>query len=76
MKLSTCLIEFFSHYLPRIKGVSRRTIESYRGTFTLLLPFAAQYLSIKTESLKIYHLSQDVILFVSVSIENMVVYFQ
>ena len=62
MRLSTCLIQFFSQYLPRIKGVSDRTIESYRHTFTLFLPFAAQYFSIKVESLKIYHLSQDVIL--------------
>ena len=62
MRLSTCLIQFFSQYLPRIKGVSDRTIESYRDTFTFFLPFAAQYFSIKIESLKIYHLSQDVIL--------------
>ena len=62
MKLSTCIIEFFSQYLPRIKGVSRRTIEAYRETFTLFLPFAAQYFSIKVPSLKIYHLTQEVIL--------------
>jgi len=62
MKLSTCLIEFFSQYLPRIKGLSKWTIESYRGTFTLFLPFAAQYFSIKIPSLQIYHLTQDVIL--------------
>jgi site-specific recombinase XerD len=62
MKLSTCLIEFFSHYLPRIKGVSKRTIENYRLTFTLFLPFAAQYFSVKVSSLQLYHLTQDVIL--------------
>ena len=62
MKLSTCLIEFFSHYLPRIKGVSKRTIENYRLTFTLFLPYAAQFYSIKVSSLQLYHLTQDVIL--------------
>ena len=62
MKLSTCLIEFFSQYLPRIKGVSKRTIESYQETFTLFIPFVAQYFSIKIQSLKIGHLSTDVIL--------------
>ena len=62
MKLSTRLIEFFSQYLPRIKGVSKRTIENYRVTFTLFLPFAAQYFSIKVSSLQLYHLTQDVIL--------------
>jgi site-specific recombinase XerD len=62
MKLSTCLIEFFSQYLPRIKGVSKRTIESYRETFTLFLPFAAQYFSIKVPSLRLDHLSTDMII--------------
>ena len=62
MKLSTCLIEFFSQYLPRIKGVSKWTIESYRGTFTLFLPFAAQYFSIKVLSLRLDHLSTNMIL--------------
>jgi integrase/recombinase XerD len=62
MKLSTCLVQFFSQYLPRIKGVSKRTVEAYHCTFTLFLPFAAQYFSIKIESLRIYHLSQNVIL--------------
>jgi len=40
MKLSTCLIQFFSQYLPRVKGVSERTIESYLSTFALFLPFS------------------------------------
>ena len=61
MKLSTCLIQFFGQYLPRIKGVSKRTVKAYHYTFTLFLPFAAQYFSIKIQSLKVYHLSPDVI---------------
>jgi len=61
MRLSTCLIQFFSQYLPRIKGVSKRTIEAYHCTFTLFLPFAAQYFSIKIQSLRVYHLSPGVI---------------
>ena len=60
MKLSTCLVQFFSQYLPRIKGVSKRTVEAYHCTFTLFLPFAAQYFSIKIQSIKVYHLSPDV----------------
>lgn len=62
MRLSTCLIKYFCEYLPRIKGVSKQTIDTYRCTFTLFLPFAAQYYSIKVSSLRIGHLSQDVIL--------------
>jgi site-specific recombinase XerD len=70
MKLSTCIIQYFDQYLPRIKGVSKRTIESYRDTFTLFLPFAAQYFSIKIQSLRIYHLTPDVILAFLSYLEN------
>ena len=62
MKLSTCLIEFFSQYLPRIKGVSKRTIENYRVTFTLFIPFLSQFFSIKIQFLRIDHLTPEVIL--------------
>ena len=62
MKLSTCIIQFFDQYLPHIKGSSQHTIKSYRDTFALLLPFAAQYLSVKIDSLQLDHLSADLIL--------------
>jgi len=62
MKLSTCVHQFFDQYLPRIKGVSENTIKDYRITFTLFLPFVAQYYSIKIKSLRVEHLSQVVIL--------------
>ena len=62
MKLSTCIIQFFDQYLPHIKGSSQHTIKSYRDAFALLLPFAAQYLSVKIDSLQLDHLSADLIL--------------
>jgi len=62
MKLSTCIHQFFDQYLPRIKGVSPNTIKAYRDTFGLFLPFAAQYHSIKIDSLRVEHLSVDLIL--------------
>jgi len=62
MKLSTCIYQFFDHYLPRIKGSSDHTIKAYRDTFTLFLPFAAKYRSIKIDSLKVEHLSTELIL--------------
>jgi len=62
MKLSTCIYKFFDQYLPSIKGASRRTTQAYRDTFTLLLPFAARHFSIKIESLRVKHLSSDLIL--------------
>jgi len=62
MKLSTCLHQFFDHYLPRIKGSGDNTIKAYRDAFTLSLPFAAKHLSIKIESLRVEHLSTSLIL--------------
>ena len=62
MKLSICIHQFFDQYLPRIKGLSENTIKDYRSTFTLFLPFAAQYYSIKIKSIRVEHLSQVVIL--------------
>jgi integrase/recombinase XerD len=62
MKLSTCIHQFFGQYLPHLLGVSEHTIQTYRDTFTLFLPFAADYLSIKIESLMIDHLSVELVL--------------
>jgi len=62
MRLSSCIIEFFNHYLLDIKGASRHTVQSYRDTFSLLLPFAATYHGIKIDSLSLEHLSSDLIL--------------
>ena len=62
MKLSTCIYKFFDQYLPRIKGSTEQTIKAYRDTFSIFLPFVAKYRSIKIASLKIDHLSSDLIL--------------
>ena len=62
MKLSTVVYQFFSTYLPHIKGVSSATIKTYRDAFTLFLPFAANYYSIKINALTLDHLSTELIL--------------
>jgi site-specific recombinase XerD len=62
MKLSSSLHQFFNHYLPHIKGLSPRTIKAYRDAFKLFLPFAARHNRIKIRSLKIEHLSSELIL--------------
>jgi len=62
MNLSILIHQFFDQYLPRIKGSSQQTIRTYRDTYTLLLPFAANYHGVKVRSLKIGHLSNDLIL--------------
>jgi len=62
MKFSVCIHKFFGQYLPQIKGVSECTIKTYRDTFTLFLPYAAQYRSIKIDSLKMKHISSRLII--------------
>ena len=62
MKLSTCIHRFFDQYLPHIKGVSPHTVKAYRDAFKLLMPFAAKYHGIKIESLRLEHVSSDLIL--------------
>ena len=62
MNLSTAVHQFFDQYLFRIKGCSKRTIESYREVFTLFLPFAAAYYKIKIPCLTVDHLSIELIL--------------
>ena len=62
MKLSTCLHQFFDQYHPRIKGSAQNTIKAYRDAFTLFLPFTADKLSMKIESIRVEHLSTPLIL--------------
>ena len=62
MKVSTCIHMFFNQYLTHIKGLSPHTVKAYRDTFKLLLPFAATYHGIKIESLRLEHISSDLIL--------------
>ena len=62
MKLSVCIHQFFDQYLPNIKGMSHNTIRSYRDTFKIFLPFAANYYGIKIKSLAAEHLSPELII--------------
>lgn len=62
MKLSARVHQFFDYYLPKIKAVSPHTIKSYRDTFKLFLPFAADYYGIKIRSLRVEQLSSELIL--------------
>jgi integrase/recombinase XerD len=62
MKLSTPIHQFFDHYLPNIRGMSPQTIQTYRDTFKLFLPFAAKYYGIKIRSLRVEHLTVELII--------------
>ena len=62
MRLSPCIHQFFHQYLPHIRGMSHHTIQSYRDAFKLLLPFAADYYNIKISSLRLNHISTELII--------------
>lgn len=62
MKLSSSIHQFFDHYLPHIKGASEQSIKSYRDAFRLFLPFATSHCGVKIRSLRLEHLSPDLIL--------------
>ena len=62
MKLSPFIHQFFVNYLPHIKGASPYTVKTYRDAFKLFLPFTAQYHGIKIKSLRVEHLSSELIL--------------
>jgi hypothetical protein len=62
MKLSTALYQFFGTYLPHIRGLSHRSIRTYRDVFKIFLPFAADYRGIKIASLNVDHLTVELIL--------------
>lgn len=62
MRLETCIYRFFDQYLPHLKGSSDQTIKAYRDVFSLFLPFVAHKLSIQIASLRVEHLSPDMVL--------------
>ena len=71
MRLSSAIHQFFSKYLSYIKAVSPHTINAYRDTFKLFLPYAASYHGIKISSLQIAHLTVEVVLDFLESLEKM-----
>jgi len=62
MRLSPLIHQFFDQYLPHVKGVSHHTVKAYRDAFRLFLPFAATSYGIKVRSLRVEHLSSEVII--------------
>lgn len=62
MKLSACLVQFFDQYLIGLKGASKHTVKTYRDTFTLFLPFAAQHHDCAISTLEVEHLTVNLIM--------------
>lgn len=64
--LARSLRQFFSDYLPAIRGVSPHTIQSYRDTVVLLLRFVAQAKQLDPVRLELSDLlPQDVLAFLT-----------
>ncbi len=62
MRLSKCVRQYFDEYLPRLVGAGGETIKAYREAFTLFIPFAAKYRSVKSAKLEVTHLTFDLAL--------------
>ena len=62
MKLSPLIHHFFDQYLPHIRGVSHQTVKGYRDAFRIFLPFAASFYKIKVNSLRVEHISRELII--------------
>jgi len=61
MNLADCVRQFFVEYLPRIKGASPRTIDSYRHALSLFLKFAAGYREKPVKELRIEELAFELL---------------
>jgi integrase/recombinase XerD len=61
MKLSPLIHQFFDQFLPHIRGVSRQTVKGYRDAFRLFLPFAASFYKIKVKSLRVEHITTELL---------------
>ncbi|MBC8392751.1 MAG: tyrosine-type recombinase/integrase [Deltaproteobacteria bacterium] len=62
MKLSPIIHQFFDQYLPSIRGVSGQTVKAYRDAFRLFLPLAASFYNIKVKSLRVEHISTELVI--------------
>jgi len=70
MKLSDCVALFLTRYLCDIRGVSANTIKSYKNTFRVFIPYAAQYLSKRSGRIEVADLSADLIIDFLYHLEN------
>jgi len=70
MRLTRCLHRFFGYYLSAIKGVSPNTVQAYKKTFELFLPFAAGYRSCPVQRLQVEDLSTELVVDFLVDLER------
>ncbi len=64
--LARCLHDFFSNYLPGLRGMSPHTIQSYRDALILLLRFISVHNSLKPAKLDLEDIGhEEVVLFLN-----------
>ena len=70
MNLCDCVQQFLGRYLPRMVGASPRTIESYRHSLGILLPFLANHYGIRVHALTLDQLNLQAVLAFLDHLEN------
>jgi integrase/recombinase XerD len=58
-RLASCLRDYFANHLPRLRGMSRHTIHSYRDSVVLLLRFTASDRKVEVCGLDLADLQPD-----------------
>ncbi len=60
--LAPCLRDFFSAYLPGLRGMSPHTVRSYRDTLVLMLRFLAATKQLDPAKVDVEHLDTQTII--------------
>ena len=55
------ITKYFSEYLPSVKGVSNKTIQSYRGTFVIFLDYIHEVYKLNINILSIHDIDDIII---------------
>jgi integrase/recombinase XerD len=61
-RLASCLRDYFTDHLPRLRGMSPHTIHSYRDSIVLLLRFLALIRKCQVSDLDLDHIEPDQVL--------------
>ncbi len=60
--LLECVSLFLTRYLPDIRGLSPNTIQTYKNTFRIFIPYASRYLSKKVANIDVADITADLVI--------------
>lgn len=60
-QFSYYITKYFSEYLPSVKGVSKKTIQSYRDTFVLFLDYIHEVYRLNINKLSMHDIDEIMI---------------